>query len=154
VDIGLGAAAFWISIFGFFIAMGWFKSRADDRRQETLLRIIERTGQVDEAQVKLLFPPPPAHRFDATNHPWVREPKPGEYRTGMRIAGTIVLSVALGLAILCAFVMENGTPGQRELAIVWMGVAALVACVGGGFHAASFYFPPVLPKNRDDPQAQ
>jgi hypothetical protein len=153
VEIGLGAAAFWISIFGFFIAMGWFKQRADERRQETLLRIIERTGQVDEEQMKMLFPPPPAHRFDPNNLPWLRPPAPGETRSHLRIAGTIMVSVAFGAGFF-AYMLSLGAETQRGAALVFFGIAGLMACIGVGLFIAALYFPPALPENRDGSQAQ
>jgi hypothetical protein len=155
--MGLGAAAFWISVAAFFIAMGWFKSRADERKQETLLRILEKTGRLDEEQMRLLFPPAPPAQPLPPNHPWVRGAQPGAHRAAMRIFGTLLLSISVGLAVLFLFMMEFGTAEQRvdlrEDAAIGSGIAALIACVGIGFFAAALFFPPAV-KHRDDSQAQ
>jgi hypothetical protein len=57
--IGVGAAAFWIALAAVLIAASFNKVRREQVKQDTLLRLIEKTGQLDEAQVKLLFPAPP-----------------------------------------------------------------------------------------------
>ena len=57
--ISLGAAAFWFSLAAVLIAGGYWKKRSEARKHETLLRLVERTGQLHEQQIKLLLPPPP-----------------------------------------------------------------------------------------------
>jgi len=99
VEISLGAAAFWIALAAVLIAGGYNKFRREKLKQETLLKIIERTGQLDEAQVKLLFPPPPA--YSPHERPWwAAPPDPFAGRRALRVGGLIVMAVAAGLAVL------------------------------------------------------
>lgn len=153
MDIGLGAAAFWISIAAFFIAMGYFKSRADDRKQQTLLRLLERTGQLDDAQVKLLFPPPTVHPLPP-HHPWLRQTPPGAHRRAMRIFGTIVLSIAAGLAIFFTIYARFGTPQMQLNAVAGYATAALIACFGIGLFVAGLFLPPAEPTEPGEREAR
>ena len=50
-----GAGAFWIFL-AVAVAVGaWEKSRKNAEKHETLRRIVEKTGTVDEAKLKELF---------------------------------------------------------------------------------------------------
>ena len=55
----MGVVAFWIAVAAVLIAGGWFKSRGEAQKQQTLRTIIEKTGTVDEALLRQLFPTPP-----------------------------------------------------------------------------------------------
>jgi hypothetical protein len=62
--ISIGAAAFWVALAAVLISGGYFQFRRERLRQETLLRIVEKTGQLDEtASVARVQPlsPMPAH---------------------------------------------------------------------------------------------
>ncbi|HET7134151.1 MAG TPA: hypothetical protein VFJ95_17965 [Gammaproteobacteria bacterium] len=48
-------AAMWVSIAAVIIMIGWFKSKSEAEKHATFRTIVERTGAVDEAQLKLLF---------------------------------------------------------------------------------------------------
>jgi hypothetical protein len=144
-EIYLGAAAFWIALAAVLIASSWFKTRREAMKHETLLRLIEKTGQLDEAQVKLLFPPPtplPPH--------WFHQPDPTpDGRVPLRVGGTIVLAVAVGLAIFATILLSGGPPNRQEAAITVYAAASLVACIGLGiFVSARFVRPP--PKEQGD----
>jgi hypothetical protein len=52
-------AAFWIFIAVVVWASTWEKARRNAEKHETLRRIIEKTGTIDEAKLKELFAPPP-----------------------------------------------------------------------------------------------
>jgi len=133
--VSLGAFAFWIALAAVLIAGGWFKTRREQIKQETLLRLVERTGQLDEAQVKLLFPPaPPAGPWPP---PWHKPHDPLETQRGLRGLGTVLLFVAAGLAAFFTILLTAGTVSQQEAAIPGFGAASLVAFVGLGFIAAS-----------------
>ena len=58
MEISVGAAAFWIALAAVLVAGGWWKSRSEAQKHETIRRIIEKTGQVDESKLKELFEPP------------------------------------------------------------------------------------------------
>lgn len=49
------AAAFWVAIAAVIIMVGWFKSKNDAEKHKTFRTIVEKTGVVDEAQLRLLF---------------------------------------------------------------------------------------------------
>ena len=148
--ISLGAAAFWIALAAVLIAGSWFKSRREALKHDTLLRLVEKTGRIDEEQLKILFPPPVAHPLPP-HHPWLRPPAPpGSQRAGMRIVGTVALSVGIGLALFFAIVFRLGTVDMRENAIWGLGWAALFACIGVGLLAAGQFFPAANPGERGD----
>lgn len=144
--IGLGAAAFWIALAAVLIAGGLFKTRREAQKQQTLLRLVERTGQLDEQQVKLLFPPPPPPG-PLPPH-WFAPPDKDAGRQMARIFGTLCLAVAVGLTILFAILRTFGTAPQQVNAIPGFGAAALVACVGVGLFIAARYM--AKPVQRDD----
>ena len=157
--ISLGAAAFWISLAAVLIAGGYWKVRSEARRHETLLRLVERTGQLDEQQVKLLFPPPPPHppmtaAAAARHSMWTGSaPAPGEARKAWLVLGVILLSLAVGLTVFFAVVLNAGTAPQKE-GVVWgFGWAGLIACVGIGFLVASRFCSRAEPRDRDGGQA-
>ena len=81
--------------------------RSEAQKQQTLLQLIEKTGQLDEQQVKTLFPPPPP----LPPH-WFKPPEPPSGRAVLRVFGTVVLSIAIGLAIIFAVLHELGTTEQ------------------------------------------
>jgi hypothetical protein len=54
------AAAFWVAIAAVIIMAGWFKSKNDAEKHKTFRTIVEKTGVVDEAQLRLLFDTRPA----------------------------------------------------------------------------------------------
>jgi hypothetical protein len=154
VDIELGAAAFWISVAAVLIAAGYFKVRGEARKQETLLRLVERTGQLDEAQVKLLFPqplPPVPGAPHQVPNTWGT--RPGEGRLTWVVIAAIVGSIGVGLLVLFTILFNFGTEPQRQDAIPGFGAAALVTCVAIGFFIASRFCSPA-PSERDGGQAR
>jgi hypothetical protein len=135
--ISLGAAAFWIALAAWLIAGQIQRTRREQQRNEALLRMIERTGQLDEQQVKLMFPSPPP----LPPH-WFARPEPPDGRRALKIFGTIAISLSVGLAIFFAILQEMGTLAQQEQAVAGFAWAALVACVGVGLLIASRYVRP------------
>src|SRR5262245_17515396 len=137
--IGIGAAAFWFALAAVLISGGYYNWRREKTRQETLLRLVERTGQLDEQQVKALFPPPPP----MPAHVW----GPPEYPDGRRILkvfGTVVLSIGAGLAIFSWVLLEIGEPGLQDNAQLGFAWAGLIACFGIGLIVvARFVRPPI-----------
>jgi hypothetical protein len=131
--INLGAAAFWIALAAVLIAGGWHKVRREQIRQETLLKLIEKTGGLDEAQVNVLFPPPPIpHHWPPAPH----RSDPGAARRVLKGFGAIVLSVAAGLVVFFTVVTAFDAMPMRD-GIIGFGVAGLIAAVGIGFFAAA-----------------
>lgn len=143
--ISIGAAAFWIALAAVLIMGGVNGVRREKLRQETLLKLIEKTGQLDEQQVKALFPPPPP----VPAHVW----GPPEFPDGRRIlkvCGTIGLSLAAGLASVAFIMLAIGATLAQDvvqLCFVW---SALVACVAIGLIvAARFVRPPIDQRDRE-----
>lgn len=136
--ISLGAAAFWIALAAVLIVGKIHNTRREQLKQETLLRMVERTGQLDEQQVKLLFPPPPP----LPPH-WFARPERPDGRRVLKVFGTLALSLSVGLGIFFSILQEMGTPAQREDAVLGFAWAALVASIGVGlFIAGRFVRPP------------
>src|SRR5262245_4529710 len=137
--ISIGAAAFWIALAAVLISGGYFQFRKDKLKQDTLLKLVERTGELDEQQVRAIFPPPPP----MPAHVW----GPPEYPDGRRILkvfGTVALSLGAGLAIFSWVLLEIGEPGLQDNAQLGFAWAGLIACVGIGLIvAARFVRPPI-----------
>src|SRR5262245_7795912 len=117
--ISIGAAAFWIALAAVLISGGYFQFRREKLRQETLLKLVERTGQLDEQQVKALYPPPvplPPHVWGPPEYP--------DMRRALKVGGTIVLSVGVGFAIFFSIMFDMGTPAMKEDAIYGFGWSA------------------------------
>jgi len=137
--ISIGAAAFWIALAAVLIAGGINHVRRERLRQETLLKLIQKTGQLDEQQVRALFPPPPP----MPAHVW----GPPEYPDGRRILkvfGTVALSLGAGLAVFSWVLLKIGEPGLQDNAQLGFAWAGLIACFGIGLIvAARFVRPPI-----------
>src|SRR6185436_7312872 len=137
--ISIGAAAFWIAVAAVLISGGYFQFRRERLRQETLLRLVERTGQLDEQQLKAMFPPPPplpAHVWGPPEHP--------DGRRILKVFGTVALSLGAGLAMFSWVLREIGELGLQDNAELGFAWAALIACVGIGLIvAARFVRPPI-----------
>jgi hypothetical protein len=146
--ISLGAAAFWIALAAVLIANGINGVRREKLRQETLLKLVEKTGQLDEQTVKTVFPPPPS----PAPHVFGPPPRQPDGRRGLKIFGTIVLSIAAGLAIFFTILVEYGPPEMQDPtdAVIGYAVTALIACFGIGlFVAARFVRPPADERDRE-----
>ncbi len=86
----------------------WFKMRRCALQYDALVRLAEKTGRIEEEQLKILFPPPhplPPH--------WFAPPPAPDGRRVLRVFGTILMSVAIGLAICFAVVAELGSTVTR-----------------------------------------
>lgn len=133
-----GWAAFWIALAAVIISGRWLKARREAMKYDTIVRLAEKTGRIDEEQFKLLFPPPgplPPH--------WFAPPPAGQGRMVLRVFGTLALSVALGVAVvyLVPALQRGPTPG--------VGFAVLLAFFGAGLFIASRFAPP----RREDREA-
>jgi hypothetical protein len=132
----VGAFGFWMFIAAVIIAGTWSSARKSAEKHETLRRIVEKTGTIDEAKLKELF------KEDS------EESKPGEIHRGLRIGGTIIMFVGAGIALFFLIPTLLGDPIDW-----WFGglaVAAGVAMLGlGVFISSRFAEPP--PGARNDP---
>src|SRR5262245_744426 len=111
--VNLGAAAFWIALAAVLIAGGWFKSRSEAQNHETLRKIIERTGTVDEAVIKELFcGSKPAVNW-ADPKIWNPPPSPpGHNFKALRVLGMIVLSIAAAIAVIFGVLGSSGVRSE------------------------------------------
>jgi hypothetical protein len=128
--VSLAWAAFWIAVAAVIISGRWLTARREALKYDTIVRLAEKTGRIDEEQFKLLFPPPhplPKH--------WFAPPEPGQGRMVLRVFGTIAVAVALGL--FTVFVV----PGLRNPAIPGLGFAVVLAFFGAGLFVASRFAP-------------
>ena len=144
--VGLGAAAFWISLAAVLIAGKWFNSKREAQRQEVLLRLMEKTGRIDEEQLKLLLPP---------QHPlpvqWFTPPPPGNGRRMMRVFGTLAMSVAVGLAVCFVFLnVFFDTFAVQQASAGAFGTAIVLGFLGAGLFIAARFAPPP-PDGREVP---
>ena len=142
----MGVAAFWIAVAAVLIAGSWFKYRREALKHETLLRIVERTGTVDEAQLRQLFGPAPPYAGGAA--PQLRVMS---VHMGLQIFGTFAIALALGL--LAAFAIFGHWVAEDPV-VVQIGVACaalLVVFGAGAFFASRFTKPPGSLRPGDSP---
>ena len=133
------SAGFWIFIAAIVVAGIWKDSRAKAEKHETLRRIVEKTGTVNEAQLKELFSEPPS-----------KESKPGYNYRAARVTGAIVLSISAAMAtfFLIAVILGKvfGLTGMFEDItglIAGLAISAGVAIFGLGiFFSSRFCEPP------------
>ncbi len=141
--------AFWIFIAAVVVASIWSSSRKQAEKHETLRRIVEKTGTIDEARLKDLF-----------SDPLSEESKPGYVYRGLRVWGTVVLFAAAGIAtfFLIAGVLGNafGPPSLFDDSTALIGglaASAGIAILGLGlFFSSRFVEPP--PGARSEPPAR
>ena len=137
------SSVFWGFIaFCVFIAV-WKRKKMETLRHETARILIEKNPEIDSATLAQLF------------NPLAPSIKTGTAYRMMRVAGTIVVAVGLGLWLMClwfVFVMGN----SEVLALG--GPATLVTVIGAGIIFAARFMPrppakdteteaPELPKN-------
>ena len=128
-----GAVGFWIFIAAIIVVSSWSKSRREAEKHETLRRIVENTGVIDEAKLKELFAEPS------------EESKPGAGWRALRVSGTVVLFVAAGIATFFLIAAGLGQVFGQVIDWWWGGLAIAggVAMVGLGlFFASRFAEPP------------
>jgi hypothetical protein len=143
--ISLGAAAFWIALAAVLIANGINRVRREKLRQETLLKLVEKTGHLDEQTVKALFPAPPP----VPGHVFSPPPSP-DARRSLKVCGTIVVSIAAGAAAVGSVMLAIGATFEQDIVQLCFVWAAFLACVGIGlFFAARFVRPPVDARGRE-----
>ena len=141
----MGVVAFWIALAAVLIAGSWFKSRTEAQKHETVRRIVEKTGQVDEEKLRDLIVGP-KHSFDlAAWQAWRRADaaaNAGAGYTVLRVFGTVAMFVGVGMAV-CFGILWGADVGLREQAFIGLAIAPVVAAVGAGlFFASRFADPP------------
>jgi hypothetical protein len=141
--INLGVAAFWIFLAAIIIASIWRKKHREALRHETVRFLIEKNQKIDDAQLtQLLNPPPPP------SPEWLVGHTGDGYRV-LRIFGTIIMFIALGLGLV--FLWRGMMLGFHEKSVMEFGTAIpLVAVLGAGLFVASrFVTPPPSSENKN-----
>jgi len=145
----LSALGFWIFIAAIIVASTWASSRRKAEEHETLRRIVEKTGEIDEARLKELFKEDPSD-----------ESAPGYAYRGLRIGGTIVMFLGAAIATFFWIVAGFGKAlGHTRMFDdgTWL-IAAFAAPAGiamlglGLFFSSRFATPP--PGTRNEPPAR
>ena len=141
----IGAAAFWIFLAAIIVAGIWRKKHSEAVRHETARLIIEKNQKIDEAQLKeLLNPtPPPAPEWLVPKY------RVGVGYRGLRISGTILMFIALGLVLMACW--RGMMLGIHEKSV--LGIATgipLVAMLGVGLFVASRYVHQPPPDDNKD----
>ena len=167
MEISVGAAAFWIALAAVLVAGGWWKSRSEAQKHETIRRIVEKTGQVDEVKLKELFEPPVPgwvrERIEIIKEiaktqplsdakirellqpppsPWDGS-KPGDGYRALRVSGAIIMFLGLGIAIAAGIALLAVGPAGRagagvsEGVAVFLGIASVVVMLGAGLFYSS-----------------
>jgi hypothetical protein len=98
------ATGFWIAIAAVVVAVIWTRSRSEQLKHETIRQIIDKTGQIDEEQLRKLFQYRDEGRIDV----WAHLPDPGFGYRALRILGVLTLFAAAGLAAF-AGIMIGGS---------------------------------------------
>lgn len=145
----MGDLGFWIFISALIVGGMWLDWQKKAAKHETLRRIVEKTGTLDEAKLKALF----------NDDDEESATKPGYAYRGLRICGVIVLSLAAAIAtffLIAAGVgklfgpvgMFNNITGL----IGGLAVSASIAVLGLGlFFSSRFATPPA--DSRNEPPA-
>jgi hypothetical protein len=118
-----GALGFWIFLAALLVGGMWKETRQQAEKHETLRRLVEKTGTIDEAKLKELFSAAPGEQV-----------KPGGGYRALRVTGTIIMFVAAGLGIIFATI--GIVFGDRQ-AIVALGISAATGIAGLGVFFSS-----------------
>ena len=132
--LDFGGLGFWLFVAACVVVSTWAKSRRETEKHETLRRIVEKTGAIDEARLKDLF-----------SDPLSEESKPGYGYRALRVGGSVTLFVAGGLATFFLIAAGLGKVFGQVLDWWYGGVAisAGLAVVGLGlFFSSRFAEPP------------
>src|SRR5262245_2363215 len=142
-------AAFWVALASVLIMAGWFKSRTEAQKHQTFRTIVEKTGTVDEAQLKLLLDPPGALAKTMGG-----ESSRGDSYRFFRGLGAVLMFVAGGILFFSGVVLGmlfpdgGGDPALRVGPSIGMGAAGFVFLLGCGvFFASRFAEKPLPEKN-------
>jgi butyrate kinase len=140
--------AFWIFIAAVVVASIWSSARQKAEKHETLRRIVEKTGTIDEVKLKELFSEPS------------EESKPGYGYRVARVIGTITIFLGAGAATLVSIAVGLGklfaVTEMFQDRVGWIAgfaISAGITLLGVGiFFSSRFCEPP--PGTRSEPPAR
>jgi hypothetical protein len=124
--------AFWIALAAVLIAGALTKSRSESEKHETLRRLIDKNGAVDEAQIRAVL----NGSRPSAQLPWMRPRVQGDSYRGMRAVGTIAMCVAIGMIAFFTWLWRFG--GEED-AVVGVGFGVVILAFGIGLFLASRY---------------
>jgi hypothetical protein len=147
--LDLGAFGFWIFIAAVVVGGMWSETRKKAEKHETLRRIVEKTGTIDEAKLKELFTVPPSELN-----------RPGHGYRAARVFGTIIFFAGAGIATFASIAVGLGkvfevTEMFRDRGgwIAAFAISAGIAILGLGiFFSSRFCEPPA--GTRSEPPAR
>lgn len=138
----LGTLGFWICLAAVGLGVIWSGARQEAEKHETLRRILEKTGTLDEDKLKELFSPASP------------QSSPGGGYRALRIAGTVIMSIGAALMVffgIMALVAIQRGPLPME-AFAPLSVAAGACMLGLGVFFSSRFAEP--PGSRNEPPAK
>ncbi len=145
MDTGVfGALGFWIFLAAIIVAGVWEKSRREAEKHETLRRLVEKTGTIDEAKLKELFSPAEDEKS-----------RPGTAYRALRITGTILMFLSVVPAILGTLGKLSKsvgfvTPAPPDFVVGMLVISVCLLVLGMGlFFSSRFAEPP--PGTRNEP---
>jgi hypothetical protein len=148
-------AAFWICVAAVIIMVGWFKSKGEAQKHQTFRTIVEKTGTVDEAQLRMLFDTPSVWTRPI---PFREPPRGGTFRM-LRVIGSVVMFLAGGLMLFSGVLLgmlfpETGPGTDQAMRIgpsIGMALSGFVFLLGAGvFFSSRFVEKP--PSVSDQPR--
>ncbi|MEO0346762.1 MAG: hypothetical protein AAF229_10945 [Pseudomonadota bacterium] len=113
----LAVFGFWMFIAAVSVAGIWYDAKEKETKQETLRRVVESGRDVDPEMIRQI----------------VGENSGGNTARDLRIGAYILFGVAPGMFLFSLFIGVVNEEGRTVL----MGVAALIACIGGGLLGAA-----------------
>jgi len=142
----MDAAGFWIAIAMIVVAVIWTRSRSEQLKHETIRRIVDKTGQIDEEQLRKLF----QYRDQGQKDVWAHLPDPGLGYRALRVLGVLTLFGAAGLAAFAGVMLAladsvSAFPDKSDLWLVFP-IAIGLAIFGCGLFYCSRFLPKPLPE--------
>lgn len=142
----MDVAGFWIAIAAIVVAVIWTRSRSEQLKHETIRRIVDKTGQIDEEQLRKLF----QYRDEGQKDVWAHLPDPGFGYRALRILGVLILFAAAGLAAFAGIMIAVAPhiAGFPDVADIWpvFPVSIGLAIFGCGLFYSSRFLPKPLPE--------
>jgi hypothetical protein len=140
----MAALGFWLFLAVIVIAGALKKMNGDKLKHETMRLLIEKNQKLDELQLKELINPTPLPSPE-----WIiGRSTPGDAYRGARVAGTILIFIALGLFIACISRVVVGVHDKSTLDL-WAGVVVL-AMLGIGLFVSSRFLPRPSDEHKDN----